>query len=149
MGQGFPSQRLGINLSAGTGNAQTGTAVLSNSNGFTFGMFTSASSYIITLSGDGVRSISAGTTNATGSVIVFSNSNGFSFGINGGTLTIAGPTMHFFDNAKGLNSPILAQTATTGVNLSFQRISVPDQISATRMDLLGHIIVAGSQQGTI
>jgi hypothetical protein len=115
MGQGFPSQRLGINLSAGTGLAQTGTVVLSNSNGVTFGMTLSASSYIVTASVNaGGAAISAGTTQLTGGTAVFSNSNGISFGVNGQTVTAvfgisAGTTVAtggsgvVFGNANGIS----------------------------------------------
>ena len=91
MGQGFPSQRLGVNISAGTGLAQTGTVVFSNSNGVTFGMATSASSFVVTASVSAtvvaIQSISAGTTRITSGEAVFSNSNGISFGVAGNTVT--------------------------------------------------------------
>jgi hypothetical protein len=94
MGQGFPSQRLGVNISAaGTGTAsglaQTGTVVFSNSNGFTFGMFSTQSSYVITLNGGtpSPAAISAGTTLASTGTIVFSNSNSITFGLSGNTIT--------------------------------------------------------------
>lgn len=50
MGQGFASQRLGVNIFAGTGQAQTGTVVFSNANSISFGMQQSASSYVVTAS---------------------------------------------------------------------------------------------------
>lgn len=107
MGQGFPSQRLGVNISAGTGLAQTGTVVLSNSNGITFGMQLSASSLVITGSVGGGAAISAGTTQMTAGTAVFSNSNGISFGLNGSTLTAqyalsAGTTLAIGSDASGI-----------------------------------------------
>lgn len=98
MGQGFPSQRLGINASAGTLLANTGTIVLSNSNNISFGMSFSASSYVITASAasaGGIGAIAAGTQTATSGTVVFSNSNGITFGMNGSsqiTASVVGPS---------------------------------------------------------
>jgi hypothetical protein len=101
MGQGFPNQRIGINLGAGTGTARTGTVVLSNSNNVTFGMATTTGgSFVITASATnpGVA-ISAGTAVASTGTVSFSNANGVSFGLNGQTLTASvGYTYPDFEN---------------------------------------------------
>jgi len=146
MGQGFPSQRIGVNISAGTQLAQTGTVVLSNSNGISFGMNSSASSSVVTAQ----YAISAGTAQATGgaSGVVFSNSNGISFGANGGTITAQLPSVSLFrPDAEIAGSFSLVPSSGTS-NMSLRRFSVPFQISATELDLLAHLTVAASTAGS-
>jgi len=106
MGQGFPNQRVGVNLGAGTGTALTGTVVLSNSNNVSFGMqTTTGGSFVVTASATaaaqtGISALSAGTTQATSGTVSFSNANGVSFGIDGNTITAS----------------VAAQTAATGIS---------------------------------
>lgn len=146
MGQGFPSQRIGVNISAGTQLAQTGTVVFSNSNGMSFGMNSNASSSIVT----GAYGISAGTAQATGgaSGVVFSNSNGISFGANGGTITAQMPSVSLFrpDSDIAGSFSIVPSSGTT--NMSVRRFSIPFQISATELDMLAHLTVAASTAGS-
>jgi hypothetical protein len=146
MGQGFPSQRIGVNISAGTQLAQTGTVVLSNSNGMSFGMSANASSSVIT----GQYAISAGTAQATGgaSGVVFSNSNGISFGANGGTITAQLPSVSLFRPDSDYAGSFSIVPSSSTVNMSIRRFSVPHQISATELDLLAHLTVAGSTAGS-
>lgn len=73
-------------LSAGTTLVSGGLVVLSNSNGFTFGLNGSTITASYTQS-TGPGAISAGTTLASSGTVVFSNSNNFSFGMNGNTIT--------------------------------------------------------------
>lgn len=73
-------------LSAGAGIISNGVAVLSNSNGFTFGLNGNTITASYTQS-TGPGAISAGTTLASSGTIVFSNSNAISFGLNGNTIT--------------------------------------------------------------
>jgi hypothetical protein len=146
MGQGFPSQRLGINLSAGTGLAQTGTVVFSNSNGVSFGMLTSASSSIVTAA----FGISAGTSQATAgaSGVVFGNSNGISFGASGGTITAQMPSVSLFRPDSDYAGSFSIVPSSGSTNLSLRRFSVPFQISATELDLLANLTVNGSTAGS-
>lgn len=111
MGQGFANQRLGINLSAGTGLAQTGTVVFSNANSVSFGMSLSASSLVITasitaqtafqLSNSNGLSWGTNVSTVTGSfsTLAVANSNGISLGTAGSTLTASSGYTHVdFEN---------------------------------------------------
>lgn len=71
---------------AGTQTQTSGTLVLSNSNGMSFGM---SNSSLVTASYAAIKSISGGTTRATNGEVVFSNSNGMSFGVDGNTVTMS------------------------------------------------------------
>jgi len=154
MGQGFPSQRLGVNLSAGTGLANTGTVVLSNSNNISFGMSFGSSSNIVTASfaqsvQPGPSAIAAGTQTATSGTVIFSNSNGISFGMAGSaTITAQMPSVSLFKPDGEHENPIPFQGSSTAINMSLRRISVPFQISATEMDIPAHLTVAGSTAGS-
>jgi len=146
MGQGFPSQRLGVNLSAGTQLAQTGTVVFSNSNGMIFGMSASASSSVITAAYE----ISAGTAVASGgaSGVVFSNSNGISFGANGATITAKLPSVSFYRPDAEVAGSFSLVPSSGSINLSLRRFSIEFGIAATELDLLAHLTVAGSTAGS-
>jgi len=147
MGQGFPSQRLGVNISAGTGLAQTGTVVFSNSNNISFGMSASASSSIITASG-AFGGIAAGTSTGTAGTIVFSNSNGISFGLSNGTITAQLPSVSLFRPDAEIAGSFSLVPSSGSVNMSIRRFSVPFQISATELDMLANLTVAASTAGT-
>lgn len=143
--------RLGVNVSAGTLLAQTGTVVFSNSNGFSFGMLASASSSVVTASGGAgaaIQSISAGTTRATSGEVAFSNSNGIEFGVNGQTVTARYKPLSYWDNLVPENAFRLQGSSST-VNLSLQRVSFGRALDATRADLIGHLTVVGSTAGSI
>jgi hypothetical protein len=135
---------------------QTNTAAITdfgqflNSNGISWGL----AGRTVTATADYVRSISAGTTNATGNQVVFSNSNGISFGASGQTITasVAGvpqPNVSYWDNrlAKVSN---LVEVFTSGalLNMSFQRVSVPNGISATVLNLLALVSNTLSASGS-
>jgi hypothetical protein len=131
-------------FAAGTQTATSGTVVMSNSNGFTFGM---SGSTQITASMDAFRKVSAGTASGSGSQLVFSNSNGISFGLSGSTITAQIPTVSYCE--VGRAEQLLGVTASSAtLNLSLQRAIVPFQVSATRAEFLGHLTVAGSTAGT-
>lgn len=186
MGQGFGNPRVGVNLSAGTVIANSGTIVLSNSNNISFGISLTNSSYIITASYAGVSGIGGlvgGTQTATSGTVIFSNSNNITFGMslsniitarlnaisslstptggagqaafsnfagvywgaNGATITANIGASFFQQGVVGLG---LNSIAIGGSNLSFQRVSVPLQVNATEMDLLGNLTVAASGAGS-
>jgi hypothetical protein len=151
VGAFFDPYRQGINISAGTILAQTGSVVLSNSNGFSFGMTFSASSYIITASVGGIsaaiQSISAGTTQVTSGQVVLSNSNGFVFGVNGQTITAGFQSGHYWDNKLPQNAFRASHSSTTA-NLSLQRISFGQPIAATEADIIMDMAVPGSTAGS-
>ena len=146
MGQGFPSQRLGINLSAGTQLAQTGTVVLSNSNGVLWGMSASASSSVVTAAYE----ISAGTTVASGgaSGVVFSNSNGISFGANGATITAKMPSVSLYRPDFEWQNTFAFQGSSSAINMTIRRISIFDQISVTDMDIPAALSLGGTTAGS-
>jgi hypothetical protein len=132
-------------ISAGTTLQSNGQIVLSNSNLVSFGVNAST----ITASAGYVASVSAGTTNATGNQVVFSNANGISFGANGATITAKEPSFSLYrpsDNVE-VGFPIVGNS-TAGSNVTIRRISVPNQISATELDMLAHLTLAGSTAGS-
>lgn len=73
----------GVAISAGTQSVSTGTIVLSNSNGISFGL--SGSSRLTASYGGGNLTVSAGTQSMNTGSLVFSNSNGFDIGMSGST----------------------------------------------------------------
>jgi len=107
----------GVNISAGTQLATSGTVIFSNSNGVTFGM---SDSSVITASvaagGGGITNIniSAGTTSNNLSNLVFSNSNGVSFGLDGSTITA---------NHNGLTSQSNQAASAANGSFAFQTLS--------------------------
>lgn len=148
MGQGFPNQRIGVNVSVGGALAQSGTVVLSNSNNVSFGVGTSASSMVITLSVAQLGGISAGTALASTGTISFSNANGISFGLNGQTLTASLVRISRFEPGDDMVAPNALVAASTTLNLSFQRVTVPLAISATRIEMLMNLTVVASTAGS-
>ena len=150
----FANVRRGLNLSAGTGLAQTGTVVFSNSNGVTFGMQTSGSSHVITASATGgitnaIQSLSAGTTRITSGQAVLANSNGFSFGVNGQTITVRRPTLSYWDNHYPLAGAASIPGESSTLNLTIQRASFALPLTATRADLVMSMLVDGSTAGSV
>lgn len=117
-----------LGIAAGSQAATSGTVVLSNSNGISFGMSDNSQ---ITASFDGLRGISAGTTVATGSQIVLSNANGISFGADGQTITAsvvanAQPITVFSQRAEFNTN----YTLTAGL-MSYQKVSLALPLSAS------------------
>lgn len=151
MAQDFANQRLGVNISVGTGLAQTGTVVLSNSNGISFGVQLSASSYVITANHFDINGIIAGTQTATNGSVSFANSNGITFGMsNSSVITARLVNVSLLDNP---GKAVWVANAVTGssnaVNLSVQRFYAPFQMSATELDFLGALTVVGSTAGSM
>lgn len=98
---------------------------------------------------DGAVAISAPGGAVSAGTVVFANSNGVSFGMNGSTLTAsvgaaAGPTVRYWRGPLDPITPNAIAPNSAAINLSFQRVVFPLQLSATRMDLLAHLTVAGS-----
>jgi len=138
-------------VQAGTQTQTSGTLSFVNSNGISFGLSNSSQ---ITANYINVASLSAGTTRATSGEVVFANSNSISFGMNGNTITAAYtidvPALSYFDAVlmRGFVAN-LATGSSNGINLSFQRFSVPlGGIRVTQLDLLGHLTVVGSTAGS-
>jgi hypothetical protein len=71
-----------VGIQAGTGTATSGTVILSNSNGVSFGL----NGQTVTASVNALT-FSAGTSSGALGSIVLSNSNNVSFGLNGSTIT--------------------------------------------------------------
>jgi hypothetical protein len=128
-----------INISAGTTSNNLTAVIFSNSNRVSFGLNGS------TITAQHALNFSAGTTSQNISdQIIFSNSNAFQFGLNGSTITAQDSPISFWqspfdlDGANGLN----------GTSMSFQRIDLRAPLTATRLDLLGHLTVVGSTAGS-
>jgi hypothetical protein len=109
----------GINISAGTQIATTGTIAFVNSNGITFGMSNSnqiTAIYTVPSIAGLISNvnISGGTTSNNLSALVFSNSNNVSFGLNGSTITgsIPNQTAYVFSNSNGLSFGTNGSTIT-------------------------------------
>lgn len=135
--QSFANQRLGLQISAGTGLFSRGSLVLSNSNGISFGVANSASSLVITATVAG-NQISAGAASVSNGTIVFSNSNNITFGMIGSTVTaqtvgtyslVQGP----FPNAQG-------GIGVSSVTAYVQRIMIPFYFNATSLGILGSCV---------
>ena len=82
----------GVSIGAGTQTALSGTVVLSNSNGISFGMSGSSritASYTVPSTAGLISAVnvSAGTTSTNATAFTFANANGVSFGLNGQTIT--------------------------------------------------------------
>lgn len=92
--------------------------------------------------------VSAGTTKGYGTKLTFSDGGGIKFGYSSHTIT-AEPfraSMVEFGQFESANSV----TASSGnPNLSLQRFSVANGISATRLDFLQHYTVAASTNGSM
>lgn len=99
----------GVAFAAGTQTAATGTAVMANSNGLTFGMSGSSQ---VTASMDAFRSIIGLGSTATGPTFSFAAGNGVTFGISGQTLTASVQTVG--GTATGVGISAGTQVATTG-----------------------------------
>lgn len=96
--------------------------------------------------GSGVAVAAVGSTGSSGTVM-FSNSNGISFGMNGNTITAKNLEYSYWDNEYDKNANAAA-TNSGAINLSLQRQRIPANLAATRVDLLGHLTVAGSTAGS-
>lgn len=130
----------GINISAGTTQATSGTVIFSNANGVTFGL----NAQTLTASvGAGAAPVnfSAGTTSNNLGSVVFSNSNGVSFGLNGSTVTgsvatsltnmrvSAGTTSNLlsaitFSNSNGVTFGLNGSTLTGSIATSLTNINL-------------------------
>jgi len=145
----LPQDRIGVAVTIGTQTiAMTGSLVFSNSNGVSFGLQESASSYVMTMSASnvgagGLGSISAGTQQATSSQVVFANSNGVSFGVNGSTITAQSKQISLWSNNRAGGN----KDAQNGV-LSLQRVAFGARLDATRADLIGSIATTIATDGT-
>ena len=134
-------------ISAGTTNIVGPGMSFADSNGLTFGANGSTITASYTQS-TAPGALAAGTQTATTGTMVFANSNAISFGANGATITAKLPSISFWENPKVALVANAVTPSSNAVNLSLQRISVPFQISATRLDLLGALTVAGSTAGS-
>jgi hypothetical protein len=147
------TDRFGVNLSAGTVAANSGTVVFSNSNSVSFGMSLVSSSYVITMSasgvvGGGIGSFSAGTATISSGTVVLANSNGIDFGLSGQTVTAGFPALSAWNNFADIEGSWSITTGAAISNLSLQRANIELPIAATRVDLAISMTAAASQQGT-
>lgn len=96
--------------------------------------------------------ISAGTQSISGpNMVVLSNSNNISFGMSGSsqvTASYLGPTASFWEFPFGWYVNNTYQTTTATGNVYFYRFYIPFYMTATRMDALGSLSVAGSTAGS-
>jgi hypothetical protein len=141
---------------AGGGETQLGfkgnTIGFSGENGITWGTRSNAGNSVsyITASVSREPSIAAGTQTASSGTVVFSNANGVSFGLNGQTLTAsvstAAPQISFWDaSAAGELAAVSAEVT----RLLFQRINIPNQLLATRAQLMQAISNSNNAGGTV
>lgn len=103
----------------------------------------------------GVAAISAGTQSASTGTVVFSNSNGISFGMSASSLITAsvgvgGSAISYWDNQQ-LPQSTESVSLNGGVNPAavFQRILIPNQISATVLKLYAGPAIAIDQAYTL
>lgn len=97
----------------------------------------------------GVKAVAAPGGTVSAGTVSFANANGVSFGMAGSVITAKLPLISYYENFAG--NPTAANSAATNSgasNVSFQRFSIPYQISATRLDYLAHLTVAGSTAGS-
>lgn len=150
------SAENGVAFAAGTQTALTGTAVLSASNGLTFGM---SNSSIVTASHDGLRSILAGGDTFSATSVSLGNSNGVSFG----GLTIFSRITASHDGIRAISAPSGSVLATGtlafaniggagGVNFStgagpFISATVPCNVisAGTQLASTGTVVLSNSQ----
>jgi len=130
--------RMGVNVSAGTLQAVSGTVLFSNANGLVFGIGASGASSRITGSvagAVGIRSLSAGTTQITNGTAVLADNVDFRWGMNGSTITAAQNGSYSF-LANSYNLGAFFGTLTYGASLTFGfRTQLDRGIAATRGDM--------------
>jgi hypothetical protein len=136
-----------IAISALGSSVSTGTIVFSNANNISFGM---AGSTVTASAMAGGVNFSAGTTSNNLSAITFSNSNGISFGLNGSTITAsvastpAASVFAFSQDADFVTGFPIAQAG-----LSFQKLSLPMNLSATQLACLAAIAGPSVSSGAL
>lgn len=126
-----------IVVSAGTTSNTGSQFVWSNSNNVSFGLNGSTVTATVTVaSTQGSIVISAGTTSNTGSQFVFSNSNNISFGLNGSTVTasVTQDKISHFMFPPGM--AFLTNFTISNASMSLQHVNLPQQIIASRMNML-------------
>ena len=139
-------------IAAGTQTGSTGTIVFSNSNGITFGMSGSSQVTASASAISGVRlQAGTGTIGYSPNTIIFQDSNGYSWGTSnvGGLPVITingGPGITFWDaSAAGELAAVSAEVT----RLLFQRVNIPNQLLATRAQLMLNISNSNSAGGTV
>lgn len=95
-----------------------------------------------------IMRVSAGTTKGTVTKLNFGDGGGIQFGYSSRTIT-AQPLRASLLELGQFESANSVKASSDAANLSFQRVVVPNGISATRMDFLNHYTVAGSTNGSI
>ena len=130
-----------FNASAGTTSNNLNSLVFSNSNGVTFGLSgsTITANFSLATTANAIV-VSAGTTSGSLTQVIFSNSNAFQFGLNGSTITAQDQPISYFDGPHRL----ITNFAQAAGSMPIQRVRIPAPLTATRMDLLAHLTVAGS-----
>ena len=135
---GFANPRQGLVIAADSGSITSGVVSFANSNGVTWGAFTSASSMVITASvnavAGGIQSISAGTTLISSGTAILQNSN-IVWGMVGQIVTAQLPMVSYWNNDAQFVARGLA-TASATTNLWIIRESIVLPVSATRADFI-------------
>lgn len=98
----------------------------------------------------GYLGFAAGASTINSGTVIFSNSNNINFGLNGSTITASANNYQasFYEVGFAEYNANAAATNSAAINLSMQRFFIPYNIVATRLDLLAHLTVAGSTNGT-
>jgi len=116
----------GVAFSAGTNSFSSGTLVLSNSNGITFGMGTNGviTATVTPGAAAGIAAVQLPNTTYTSGTVNFLNSNGLSFGSTTGggvTASYTVPAATVFSNSNnvsfGLNGSTVTATATLPIGI--------------------------------
>lgn len=138
-----------IVISAGTTSNNLSEIVFENSNGISFGINNSTLTASVATSLSNIN-VSAGTTSNNLSAVTFSDANGVSFGLNGSVLTasVATPPMQnvkvFSQDADFVTNFPIAQAA-----LSIQKLSLPMNLTATQLAVVGMLSGPSASSGAI
>ena len=136
-----------INVSAGTTSNNLSAITFSNSNNVSFGLNGSTMTASATVASTQASiNLSAGTTSNLASAFTFSNSNGVSFGLNASTITasFAAPVIAFSQDADFATNFQITQAA-----VSFQKLSMPMDLSATQLIFLADFEGATNSSGGV
>ena len=136
-----------INVSGGTTSNNLSAITFSNSNNVSFGLNGSTMTASATVASTQASiNLSAGTTSNLASAFTFANSNGISFGLSASTITasFAAPVIAFSQDADFNTNFQITQAA-----VSFQKLSMPMDLSATQLIFLADFEGATNSSGGV
>ena len=136
-----------INVSGGTTSNNLSAITFSNSNNVSFGLNGSTMTASVTVASTQASiNVSAGTTSNLLSAFTFANGNGVSFGLNASTVTASfgAPVIAFSQDADFVTNFQITQAA-----VSFQKLSMPMNLSATQLVFLADFEGATNSSGGV